>query len=213
MSDKIHLFELAGLGKAPYRVLSLETSRDRESIQRERAGNGQTYTTNYCTTCDYCGTAISNAYQILSADEQHFKVGCDCLAKVGDKGLLDHAKFIAKKKKADEDHERWVLAHRQREAEERAANGGKTLKEIEIERAEQAKRDHVAKMMEVNGWILERISEADWRGVGELTRNPLKDMSDRYIDAIRRIWCGKVGPSRSKAYKLAQAEFDARLNG
>ena len=213
MTDKIHLFELAGLGIAPFRVIGIQTASDRRWVQKERENNGQTFTTNYCTTCDYCGTAIQNAFQVLSADQKQFKVGCDCLAKVGEKGLVDHAKLILKEKKAKEEHERWVAAYKQREADERAANGGKTLREIEIERAEQLHREQVAEVERINAWILEKVTENDWRGVRELSRVPIQQMSGRFIAVVRNIWCKKFGRANSKAYKAAEVEFDSRLNG
>lgn len=85
--DKIHLFEQAGLGKAPFRFVGLETAADRAAIQTERASAGQTFTTNYATSCDYCGQGIQNAYRVESADGKTFKVGCDCIRKTGDVGL------------------------------------------------------------------------------------------------------------------------------
>ena len=87
---KIHKFEAAGLGLAPFRFVGIETGADRASVQSERAGNGLTYTTNNATSCDYCGQGIINAYQVQSADGKRFKVGCDCIRKTGDAGLIRH---------------------------------------------------------------------------------------------------------------------------
>jgi hypothetical protein len=83
-----HVFEKAGLGKAPYTFIKLATDADRAGEQREREANGQTFTTNYCTSCDYCSTAIHNTYWLRSADGNEFKVGCDCIRKAGDRGLI-----------------------------------------------------------------------------------------------------------------------------
>lgn len=96
---KTHIWTEAGLGQAPFRVVRMETEEDRAGIENERKSNGQAYTTNHCTTCDACGTAIYNAYHIESADGRRFKVGCDCLEKTGDKGLIDVAKREAKRVK------------------------------------------------------------------------------------------------------------------
>lgn len=92
VAEKIHLFEQAGLGKAPFRCVGLETSDDRAFINRERESNGLCYTTNNATTCDYCGQGIMNAYQVVSADGKRFKVGCDCMEKTGDAGLRQFVK-------------------------------------------------------------------------------------------------------------------------
>lgn len=88
----VHAFEEAGLGKAPFRFVGLESSRDRAAVQRERESNGLTFTTNYCTSCDYCAQAIQNAYYVESSDGKRFKVGCNCIAKTGDSGLVDTVK-------------------------------------------------------------------------------------------------------------------------
>ena len=73
-----HAFEVAGLGLAPFRFVGMSV-------------NSITYpdgTTQPGGTCDYCGIGIANECHVLSADGKRFKVGCDCIAKVSDAGLL-----------------------------------------------------------------------------------------------------------------------------
>ena len=74
----MHPFEKAGLGKAPFRFVS---------VQDSRAING-----HGLTSCDYCGTAIRWQFLIESFDGKGAKVGCDCIARVHDHGLLTLAK-------------------------------------------------------------------------------------------------------------------------
>lgn len=88
LNATVHKFEAAGLGKAPFRFVGLETAADRGAVQNERKGDGLIYTTNNATSCDYCGQGIMNAFVVASADGRRFKVGCDCIRKVGDKGLM-----------------------------------------------------------------------------------------------------------------------------
>jgi hypothetical protein len=98
----VHVFEQANLGKAPFRFVELQTTADRAGINREREANGQMFTTNYATSCDFCGTCIADAYQIESADGKRFKVGCECVKKTGDRGLINltqRAKAAADTKK------------------------------------------------------------------------------------------------------------------
>lgn len=99
---KIHAFEAAGLGLAPFRFIGIETAAERGAVQSERAGAGMTFTTNNATCCDYCGQGIMNAYRIQSADRKQFKVGCDCIRKTGDSGLIRHVteEESAKRRKA-----------------------------------------------------------------------------------------------------------------
>lgn len=106
-APKMHKFEAAGLGAFPYRYVGMETSEDREQTNREREANGQMFTTNHCTSCDYCATAITNAFWFESADGKRFKVGSDCVEKVGDKGM---AAAIKQDRKT---HEYWLRRNRE----------------------------------------------------------------------------------------------------
>lgn len=82
MSGQVHKFESAGLGAAPFRFVSHEAKWFTAPGQAPRPGS----------SCDYCGTAIVHCFHVESADGRRFKVGSECIAKVGDAGL---AKSIA----------------------------------------------------------------------------------------------------------------------
>ena len=99
MSDKVHKFEAAGLGLAPFAFIGVETAADRAAIQSERAGSGMIYTTNNSTSCDYCGQGIQNAFRVRSADGKTFKVGCECIRKSDDGGLIRVVKDEESKKR------------------------------------------------------------------------------------------------------------------
>lgn len=85
MTDTIHIFEKAGLGKAPFYFKGCTTL--------DRGGS-----------CDFCVTAIKTACWIVSSDGKRFKVGSNCVRKTGDAGLrkkLSEAeKIIRQQKKA-----------------------------------------------------------------------------------------------------------------
>lgn len=74
----LHVFERAGLGKAPFRFVGFRLNVITYPDGTSKAGG----------SCDYCGTGIANECQIKSADGKLFKVGCDCVMKTGDAGLL-----------------------------------------------------------------------------------------------------------------------------
>lgn len=88
--NKIHKFEQAGLGKAPFRFVGVE---ERRGPIRELDKNGQPTGVEYGApgqpmgTCDYCGQGIAICCTIVSADGKRFIVGSDCVAKTGDAGL------------------------------------------------------------------------------------------------------------------------------
>lgn len=93
----VHAFELAGLGKAPFRFDGFE-------VKTYQAAPDAPVQPGTC--CDYCFTGISNVCWIKSVDGKRFKVGCDCAEKTGDRGLC---KFIDAKVA---EHRRMLAAKR-----------------------------------------------------------------------------------------------------
>jgi hypothetical protein len=80
-SIRVHVFETAGLGKAPYRFVGNE-----RSIFQAVPGDPN------CpiqpgSSCDFCGQAIMDVYWLKGSDGRRFKVGCDCIGRAGDSGL------------------------------------------------------------------------------------------------------------------------------
>lgn len=73
-----HAFEVAGLGFAPFRFVGASENVITYPDGTQQAGG----------TCDYCGTGIRTECHCVSRDGQRFKVGCNCISKVGDVGLL-----------------------------------------------------------------------------------------------------------------------------
>lgn len=90
-SATVHKFELAGLGKAPFVFVSFEVKRGPIKLAdgSEVGAPGQPM-----GTCQYCGTGIANCFNVRSADGRKFYVGSDCIAKVGDAGLMKAVKKI-----------------------------------------------------------------------------------------------------------------------
>lgn len=76
--SKSHVFEAAGLGLAPFTF--------------SHCTHGQ-------TQCDFCGTHIANVFWVKSADDKCFKVGCDCIEKTYDRGLIERS--LAEKRKME----------------------------------------------------------------------------------------------------------------
>ena len=90
-----HVFEKAGLGLAPFKVLRCETRVGpiRMPDGTEVGAPGQPM-----GTCDYCGTGIKDCYVIRSKDAKEFIVGCDCVLKAGDAGLKREVDAIKREK-------------------------------------------------------------------------------------------------------------------
>jgi len=70
---RIHPFERANLGKAPFRVVG-------NYVAKYQACPGAPIQPG--AACDYCGTGIMDVYVVRSADKREFEVGCDCVARV-----------------------------------------------------------------------------------------------------------------------------------
>lgn len=77
---KVHKFELAGLGKGPFRFTGKMTEKTYCACQGAPVQPG--------SSCDYCGTCIRYEFWIISADGKESKVGCDCIHKSDDAGLI-----------------------------------------------------------------------------------------------------------------------------
>lgn len=86
-----HKFEKAGLGKAPFRLIRVV---ERRGPYRELDKNGMPTGLEIGAPgqpmgcCKYCYTGIATCYVIESADGNRFDVGCECVRKVGDAGLI-----------------------------------------------------------------------------------------------------------------------------
>lgn len=118
--ETIHCFEKAGLGKAPFRYVGVQFQDMRYGERVVNVG-GVECTTHAGGTCEYCGHYIVNMFVIESADGNRFHVGCDCLAKVGEKGL---------KRQADRDIREAARKRLAASNEERVANAIKRLPQV-----------------------------------------------------------------------------------
>jgi len=124
-----HVFTETGNGAAPFTFLGV-----RENVFRRPDG-----TTQAGGCCDHCGTGIRYEYLLRSADGYGFVVGSDCIAKTGDKGLIDIAKAEVRKRRRWQERQR---AEARREAwlhEQRERNGG--LTDWEVQERKRAERE------------------------------------------------------------------------
>ena len=108
-TTKIHPWEKAGLGLAPFRFIGffmdygphrmIVRGVNGEPVEIEVGSPGQPM-----SSCDYCGQGIGDVYRVRSSDGREFKVGCDCIAKVdADKTVANYTAVekVAKKAKND----------------------------------------------------------------------------------------------------------------
>jgi hypothetical protein len=133
-NDTIHKFELAGLGKAPFKLVGFYKMPSNALAEHNPAGYNNALRAMPkgagCGSCQFCGIGLINNFIIQSADGKINAVGCDCVQKVGDKGLTTKIKEmqrIARKEKREAERE---AARNAKLDAEREKNGGKTDGEI-----------------------------------------------------------------------------------
>lgn len=127
----MHLFEASGMGQSPF------------SVDKFSQGS---------TTCDLCGTPISNLFHILSSDGVRSIVGSECVKKAKDSVLTTQSRKV--KATFDKTVEHESVLQRQRN------KFGKTVSEIKAERQalflarEKAYRKKVNTLIETNPLLL-----------------------------------------------------------
>ena len=110
METTIHPFEKAGLGKAPFRYIGIEAQEMQYGQRVIGSVGGMTVTTQAGGTCAYCGHYILNMFNVESADGQRFHVGCDCIHKINDAGLIRATQVDQKTLKAAREDARIATA-------------------------------------------------------------------------------------------------------
>jgi hypothetical protein len=216
-----HAFEKAGLGLAPFRYAGME-----EKVYVAFPGAPA----QPAGTCDYCGNGIKYCCHVKSADGKEFIVGTDCIEKVHsplnvasamggitemqkDKKRIEKAKRDARAElKREERRKHWASVKAAAVEAERAANGGKTLRELEAEkRALEAE-----KATEENAWLISvlELESGDFcqSMVRDLKRCKISEFSPRCLKILRDIYSKSFGRGNSKAYWAAAVAFDGKLN-
>jgi hypothetical protein len=121
----VHPFEKAGLGKAPFTFTGLQ----RVTFQAAPGAPVQVG-----GSCDYCATGIVLHFFIRSSDGKSFKVGCDCVAKTGDRGLIKATKQGKKELLATEKNVRQEASRAQRRKDTQAARAERALVSVEAQK-------------------------------------------------------------------------------
>lgn len=207
----LHQFEIAGLGRAPFRFVRMERHVNADGFP--------------CGTCDYCGNGLKYVYIVKGCDDKpEFRVGSDCVEKTlqGNNVLLDNI-TRAKKRLDRETREAkrkakaladWKAREAQLQAE-RDANGGKTLADLRWE-AEKAAKDAQeaedrAYYTAENGWILEAIKPCPGDFVAsickQLEKGSLLDIGQRATGIVAEIYSKTFGRMNSNKYKEAYEDF------
>ncbi len=143
-AKKIHQFELQGLGQAPFALVGFYQMPSPSMAE----ANPMAYQSQLqampkgvaCGSCHYCSTPLTNNFIIQSSDNKLSVVGCDCVKKVGDRGLVDAVKAMQAQSRREKKQAEREALYESKMAEQRKQNGGLTNAEM-AEQAQKARDD------------------------------------------------------------------------
>lgn len=128
--EKVHPFEKAGLGQAPFRCIGLWSMPSKSVLEQNpeaynmAMASGPKGLAKGC--CDYCGTGILHHYIIQDKTGHKFVVGSECVFKTADSGLIYEIKIIEKQaRQAKNAEKRAAEAETRRVAREEKVNATK----------------------------------------------------------------------------------------
>jgi hypothetical protein len=220
-----HVFEKSGLGHAPFRFLGVyelpSASLAETNPSAYNAALAEMPPGFHCGTCAYCGMPLKYNYLIKSSDSRTFSVGCECVNKTHDGGLVKKVKSsrlrIDREKRAtrrSEQHKAYAAKKIEeieaRVAAERKRNGGMTDAEL----AYQKRDEEFCRRQVVLAPLADRLE--DGRGgfcdsVAASLRNG--DLpKGRGLDIMLDILAKQAGRRGSKAYEeeMTKLEDDIR---
>jgi hypothetical protein len=203
METALHAFEKAGLGKAPFRcsgMFSIPSASMAESnVSAYNNAMAMIPRGLGAGSCAYCGTSIMHNFIITSSDDRRFVVGCDCVARTGDAGLLklvraERLKVVREKRaesrKVSRDNMAAIWAAQRTEKAAAFAVEHAAL----VKRAEPFMKDGgfvadvIAKALE--GRYTDRAIEAVERVVADLERREFNRLNSKHFGEV-----GKRYPS------------------
>ncbi len=207
---KIHKFQQAGLGLAPFNCTGMHQSVTTDGESTRPTGS-----------CAFCGTCIRYCYEITSADGKQFVVGNECVTKTDDAGLVRQVAHHEREGKK-------TPAQKAKEAEQAAAH--------EIWKIENDKQQAAIKLQrEANvvkfQWLIDALRplcpytlrqsavDGQWNGgefISSITAELLNGedptgYSERKLNIVREIYGKTAGRANSKKFYAKCDEFDTLL--
>jgi hypothetical protein len=225
MEDKLHKWELAGLGKAPFKVVCIIELPARKILEQNPStynnlmNNAQIQASRFGVslgTCDVCSTALTINFVIQDADNKHFVCGSECVKKSGDLGLINKSTMLK--------NERLKLIRNEKakiewEAKRLIWEAKQEALRVEAE-ARESLIDSImiplkAQLEESHKWLTDVLDKHDWNFCTELSNKlknkfqPLEDYHDRVIVILCDIYSKDSGRANSKKYLQAQEKFES----
>lgn len=219
----IHLWELQGLGRAPFRCAGVFKIPERSLAEWNPAAYqaelGKMPAGFGVGTCAVCGMSLVNNFLIRAACGHTFSVGCECVKKSGDHGLVTAVDLVnvaavrERRRKAREDERQARLD------QQRANNGGLTdweLQQQQQEKQQARELNEKVRRGQAIASVIKPIVDALTQAEGDFC----KDMAEllglgelptgRALDicvAIYGEWdaLSRTGKSRGRLYSEAKA--------
>jgi hypothetical protein len=202
MATLIHIFEKAGLGRAPFRFVDYY----------EKKGG----------SCEYCGHAITRHYGVRGVDGHTFYVGSECIYKHGEAGLIDAVKAetreIANEKRRAKAAEKAAV----KRAEKLVAEAEYRARQDKIDRIVDGKRNDLTYLLqEATRWLTDVLNTYTrsnlCQNLSVEIQTDFRTLASRgyrhsqVLPWLKDYWCRSFGKRQSKAYLEAEEDFDRRV--
>jgi len=217
---KIHKFELAGLGKAPFRCVGMAQIPSASLAEHNPEGYNNMMkmvpSAYRCGTCSYCGQAIMHCYLIDSADGNKFSVGCECVRKTGDAGLVNKQKALKRQADAEKRRQKRQEAYERELDAQRQRNGGLTDYEVREQKREEERRIESRKADRRKN-LLQGLAARMRDGKGGFCDSIAQTLAEgglpvgRGLDITCDILAKQCGRRNSKAYNKEYDEVEKTL--
>lgn len=206
----LHPFEIAGLGLAPFRFVSINKNIYSACVGHSQPGG----------TCAFCGQGILYECVIRSHDGKVFTVGQDCVRKIRREdnrlatALQREIAKVAKEKRDAEAQARQLERERLYRQEldlQRQANDGLTDAEVAERDRKEAEDAARSGWIAKNLWLIEVLQDQPGEFcrsmVDSLERGPVSGLSNRCQSILKDIYGKSHGRRGSKKYDAAVEDF------
>ncbi|WP_286241143.1 hypothetical protein [Neptuniibacter halophilus] len=189
----MHTFELSGLGKAPFHLITPKQSA---------LDKGEIF------WCEHCGTTIKHRNFIKSADGKVSIVGIDCLKKTGDQGLIDGQRRLVREARHAEQEVQRAKDQMDREAIERERNGGLSNNELiqQLQTEVEQRCSNLAEEMDIEETVLPFLTKHGFETSMQLMAYTGKPYSEGMLKVIAEILAKKKSGARKNS-----AKYNAQL--
>jgi hypothetical protein len=210
MSDeKIHVWEAAGLGKAPFRLVDViifpgpglaEANVEAYNNACRHVGHQiQVHGLKMAGICDYCGHTLMNNFVIASKDNKKFVVGSECVAKTGDAGLIEKVKLEQRRLKYQREEEA-------RRAETvRLAPYYDAVRKLEDEirtKEQEVEKEFKGFVGQTNTWLIEVLKNVNGNFASSLAKDletrSYRSLSDKCQSICADIYVKQIAGRRAK---------------